>query len=559
MDRTYASGAAGSAPAAPASPSIGYPTAGNPGTGTPATKPGPYWYHMIAEEIRKVITDAGLTPDHTNLGQLSAAITARIAAVGGAYTAAGGIGINANRTIAAGEINGWGQIQAAGTTTTLPTLASTRVGASFSLSGGSYGGTLKGAGAEVILGPTGNSANTYKIGPGETVTVANNTIGWWVVAAGAAAADLQRQAYTAFSTAGAAPAYTLTPVPAVGALAAGHRFMVIFHAAGTTGSNTLNVSGLGAASLWQYDATGTLVPAVIPAAGIRGDVEYDGASWILLNPLPTAGAPSPVRQTVLGGPVDASGAPSFLPATAAGLSITSQNLAAGAPLVVSAANGFAAQGAVDRIGMSTANLTWSSLAPSATNYLYVDVSLTGLLTPGITTLAPIYQQGGARSTTNGQAVFNISEMSMTVGIGSTAPQAYRVFVGEAVTGAGSVTSTVAYAYQGRSAFLQSSLAVGTTYAFGANIGTPAPMQVVTGWLECKTAELGYAVGESIGVTWAVNPYIAAQSVYMTTVNRNRVDMVTGATNIGTTAKAGTTGVGLTTANWQLRATAWRGW
>lgn len=76
MDRAYTSGSAGSAPTAPASPSIGYPTAGNPGTATPATKPGPWWYHMITEELRKVIVDAGLTPDHTNLAQLSAAIQA---------------------------------------------------------------------------------------------------------------------------------------------------------------------------------------------------------------------------------------------------------------------------------------------------------------------------------------------------------------------------------------------------------------------------------------------------------------------------------------------------
>lgn len=78
MDRAFASGASGSAPSVPASPSIGYPTAGNPGIGTPATKPGAYWYHMVTEEMRKVITDAGLTPDASNLTQLSAAIQALI-------------------------------------------------------------------------------------------------------------------------------------------------------------------------------------------------------------------------------------------------------------------------------------------------------------------------------------------------------------------------------------------------------------------------------------------------------------------------------------------------
>lgn len=74
MDRSYASGAAGSAPVAPASPSIGYPTAGNPGSGVLATKPGPYWYHQITEELLAIITAAGITPDQGKLTQLASAI-----------------------------------------------------------------------------------------------------------------------------------------------------------------------------------------------------------------------------------------------------------------------------------------------------------------------------------------------------------------------------------------------------------------------------------------------------------------------------------------------------
>lgn len=80
MDRVFESGAAVAAPAAPASPSNGYATAGNPATATPATKPGPYWYHMITESLRKLVVDAGLTPDHTNLSLVSQAVQAMIAA-----------------------------------------------------------------------------------------------------------------------------------------------------------------------------------------------------------------------------------------------------------------------------------------------------------------------------------------------------------------------------------------------------------------------------------------------------------------------------------------------
>lgn len=80
MDRVYSSGAAGTAPTPPASPSTGYATAGNPGTGTPPTKPGPWWFHMITEELRAVIVAAGLTPAHTSVTQLRDAISALISA-----------------------------------------------------------------------------------------------------------------------------------------------------------------------------------------------------------------------------------------------------------------------------------------------------------------------------------------------------------------------------------------------------------------------------------------------------------------------------------------------
>lgn len=80
MDRAYASGAAGTTPAAPVTPSVGYPQAANPGLGAPATKPGPYWYYMITEEIRGVIAAAGITPDQADVTQLVDAILALLTA-----------------------------------------------------------------------------------------------------------------------------------------------------------------------------------------------------------------------------------------------------------------------------------------------------------------------------------------------------------------------------------------------------------------------------------------------------------------------------------------------
>jgi hypothetical protein len=74
MDRVYESGASVTPPSPPASPSSGYPASGNPQTATLATKPGPWWYHMITEELRAIIAAAGIPPDHTQTNQLSQAI-----------------------------------------------------------------------------------------------------------------------------------------------------------------------------------------------------------------------------------------------------------------------------------------------------------------------------------------------------------------------------------------------------------------------------------------------------------------------------------------------------
>uniref|UniRef100_UPI001910F761 hypothetical protein n=1 Tax=Gulbenkiania mobilis TaxID=397457 RepID=UPI001910F761 len=95
-------------------------------------------------------------------------------------------------------------------------------------------------------------------------------------------------------SAGVAPNFTLAPSPALAVYAAGQRFRVKFHAAGT-GGDTLNVSALGAKSIKQYDSTGSKIAAVI-RAGQLADVEYDGVDWVILDPLPAA-LPATVAKT----------------------------------------------------------------------------------------------------------------------------------------------------------------------------------------------------------------------------------------------------------------------
>lgn len=82
MDRVFESGASATPPTPPASPSSGYPTKGSPAGAVPPTKPGPWWYYMITEELRAVLAAASITPDYANVGQLAQAIQALISASG---------------------------------------------------------------------------------------------------------------------------------------------------------------------------------------------------------------------------------------------------------------------------------------------------------------------------------------------------------------------------------------------------------------------------------------------------------------------------------------------
>lgn len=104
----------------------------------------------------------------------------------------------------------------------------------------------------------------------------------------------QDQAGIAFSTTGASAALLLTPIPAITAYSANQRFRVKFGFA-STGSDTLNVSGLGAKSIKQYSGTGSKVPAIFYSSQLV-DIEYDGTDFVILNPL----LPSKATESIVG-------------------------------------------------------------------------------------------------------------------------------------------------------------------------------------------------------------------------------------------------------------------
>ena len=97
-------------------------------------------------------------------------------------------------------------------------------------------------------------------------------------------AGVQGQTYQAFTTAGTATAFTLTPTPATTGNVAGQRFRITFNnAAGAT--PTLSVSGQTAKNIKYKDTSGTkqaVTSSQIPS-GWTSDVEYDGTDWMVLN------------------------------------------------------------------------------------------------------------------------------------------------------------------------------------------------------------------------------------------------------------------------------------
>jgi hypothetical protein len=236
----------------------------------------------------------------------------------------------------------------------------------------------------------------------------------------------------------------------------------------------------------QIDGATTKV-LVGPTSGF---IYCDGSAFKTIG-YPTAGTATavPVRQTVLNGAVDSNGLPSFGGST--GSTTVTQT---GGALTLAAANGFGSSGAVDQVFQIT-NPSWTGLSTNGTMYLYVDYN-GGSPSTGSTTLAPTYQWGGTYSTTANQHTFNIQEMTMKVGNGSTASQTYRVFVGEVTVAGGVVTAITWYALMGRytSAWTATLPGNGAVVSFNHNIGTNF-IEGIDFLAECTTNDAGFVVGE----------------------------------------------------------------
>lgn len=89
------------------------------------------------------------------------------------------------------------------------------------------------------------------------------------------------------TTAGTVPNYTASPSLTLASYQTGQRFRIKFHAAGSVNpltNYTLNIGGLGAKNIFAVGTSGVgYIPAI--TTGVVYDIEYDGANFVVLNPI----------------------------------------------------------------------------------------------------------------------------------------------------------------------------------------------------------------------------------------------------------------------------------
>lgn len=319
---------------------------------------------------------------------------------------------------------------------------------------------------------------------------------------------------------------TFSPVPAAAINGAPLLIRAASANATTTPTFTPN-SGVITAKNIVKGAGSALAAGDIAGAGHWIELQYDLTldKWVLLNPATGVTSTTSVsvarRQTVLSGPVDTSGYPSFLPATSASLVLTTQNVSTGsAALVATASGGSNASGDINVVGQVTSNsLSWTVPA-SNTSWLPVSIAASALTALTPVTLQPIIQWGGTPAVTAGQYTYNIQQGIMWLGNGSVANAVNHVIVGEVVAGASTITSAIAYAYKGRYSSGRFSISNSTGYNKNHKLGTPPDFMRVRA---AGATSTGGALSDFANIYNAPNYY----GGYFQSLDRNSVTFFVG--------------------------------
>jgi len=142
---------------------------------------------------------------------------------------------------------------------------------------------VSGLGAKSIVTPQGAALYSGQIASNQACVCVYNGTSWQLVNP----YNTTVQNLYAADT-GAANAYVVSPVPALASLAAGS--LIYFKASNaSTGSSTINVSGLGVKNLTRSDISSLQINDIV--ANGEYQAVYDGTQWQLLNPTPNVLAP----------------------------------------------------------------------------------------------------------------------------------------------------------------------------------------------------------------------------------------------------------------------------
>jgi hypothetical protein len=258
--------------------------------------------------------------------------------------------------------------------------------------------------------------------------------------------------------------------------------------AGTVG--LANGGGSGATVTVQNPSATTAYNFNLPAtAGTTGQVLTSAGGGS--SPMTWAAAPNiPVRQTVLSGDAT-SGVASFM-TTGSGLTPA---FTATAPLVMTFAGGFGANGAADLVTSLSSGTATAACPASNTDYVYATYASATSVTWGCTSLQPVYQSTAPSAPSTGQYWFNTAAYVMQSWSGSAWVASNTVFVGEAVAGPSTITSVVSYAFQRQyvSPWTNPLPGAATVVTVADNLGTS--LKDVRIELMNLTAEGGYSVGD----------------------------------------------------------------
>lgn len=137
-----------------------------------------------AQNLTVLGTGIGTTPSQYDNG-VNYATTAFVQRNGVAYRGTGA-GFAINTTLNAGHFGGWGLLQAASLTVSLPAISTVPAGQSFTLLGGAFGGTLAANGAENIVHQDATTSSAVYVGPTQSITVVSNGTGsaWFITNTG---------------------------------------------------------------------------------------------------------------------------------------------------------------------------------------------------------------------------------------------------------------------------------------------------------------------------------------------------------------------------------------